>query len=321
MPSLATNLAGIPLHSPVLLAAGTAGTLNELADVLDLSRVGAVVTKSITAQPRDGNATWRILPTDAGMLNAIGLANVGIDAFIRDYAPHIPQVPTTVIVSVAGYSIDDYCTVAAALEPLPSVPALELNVSCPNVHGGCEFSADPEQLSALIRAVRPLLKTKRLLVKLSPIASGRPTMADIARAAIEPGGEPQGPNSRPGADALCISNTIPAMAIDVETRAPRLANTTGGLSGPALHPVALKLVHDVYRAVARQTNTALIGIGGVSRWEHAAEFILAGATAVEVGTALFADPRAPLKITKGLTAWVDRQKAAGIAELIGTLRL
>ncbi len=305
----------------MLLAAGTAGTLNELSDVLDLSRVGGLVTKSITAKPREGNPTWRILPTDAGMLNAIGLANVGIEAFVRDYAPLIPQVPTNVIVSVAADCIEDYARVCAALEPIPSIPAVELNVSCPNVHGGCEFSADPEALSQLIREVRAILRTKRLLVKLSPIASGRPTMADIARAAIEPGGEPGGPNQRPGADALCISNTIPAMAIDVEARTPRLANVTGGLSGPALHPVALKLVHDVYRAIAKQTQTALVGVGGVSRWEHAAEFILAGAAAVEVGTALFADPRTPLRIAKGLTAWVQRQKAAGIAELIGTLRI
>jgi dihydroorotate dehydrogenase (NAD+) catalytic subunit len=305
-----------------MLAAGTAGTLSELADVLDLARVGAVVTKSITAQPRDGNQTWRILPTDAGMLNAIGLANVGIDAFLRDYAPRVPQVPTTIIASVAGYSVEEYCRVVAALEPIPSIPAIELNVSCPNVHGGCEFSADPEQLSQLIREVRPLLRTKRLFVKLSPIASGRPGMVEIARAAIEPpGSQPHGPNQRPGADALCISNTIPAMAIDVETRRPRLANVTGGLSGPAVHNVAVKLVHDVYRGIAKQTGTALVGIGGVSRWEHAAEFILAGASAVQVGTVLFADPRAPLKIAKGLHKWCARQHAASITDLIGGLRL
>jgi len=319
---LSTIVAGIPLHTPVMLAAGTAGTLSELADVVDLSRVGAVVTKSITAQPRDGNQTWRILPTDAGMLNAIGLANVGIDAFVRDYGPHIPQVPTTVIASVAGYSIEDYCRVVAALEQIPSIPAVELNVSCPNVHGGCEFSADPEQLSQLIREVRPLLKTKRLFVKLSPIASGRPGMVEIARAAIEPpNAQPHGPNQRPGADALCISNTIPAMAIDVETRRPRLANVTGGLSGPAVHNVAVKLVYDVYRGIAKQTGTALVGIGGVSRWEHAAEFILAGASAVQVGTALFADPRTPVKIAKGLDGWCARQHAASITDLVGGIRL
>jgi dihydroorotate dehydrogenase (NAD+) catalytic subunit len=305
-----------------MLAAGTAGTLAELSDVLDLSRVGAVVTKSITAHPRDGNQTWRILPTDAGMLNAIGLANVGIDAFVRDYAPKVPQVPTTVIASVAGYSIDDYARVAAALEPVPSIPALELNVSCPNVHGGCEFSADPEMLAQLIREVRPLLRTKRMFVKLSPLASGRPGMVEVARAAIEPpGSSPQGPNQRPGADALCISNTIPAMAIDVETRTPRLANVTGGLSGPAVHAVAVKLVHDVYRGVAKQTGTALVGIGGVSRWEHAAEFILAGASAVQIGTALFADPRTPLGVARGLEKWCARQHTASITELIGGLRV
>lgn len=324
-----TSLAGLSLRNPVILAAGTAGYLDEMADVLDLSRVGAVVTKSITAQPREGNPTWRIIESRAGggMLNAIGLANVGVDHFVEHFAPRIGQVPATVIGSIAGFSIDDYVRVAAAMNEIEAMPAVELNVSCPNVRGGVEFGLDPAALRELVREVRRVLTRKRLFVKLSPIAVGEPPMAEIARAAIEPGGTTAvdgagavfGPNSRPGADGLCISNTVPAMAIDVETRKPRLANTTGGLSGPAIHPIAVKLVYEVYRKVAKQTSTPIVGLGGVLRWEDAAEFILAGASAVEMGTALFVDPKSPGHVASGLEKWARRQGAANIADLVGRL--
>jgi len=318
---LRTDVAGLTLRNPVILAAGTAGTLDEMADVLDLSHVGALVTKSITRSARDGNETWRIVPVEAGMLNAIGLANVGIDAFILDYAPRAAGVPTTVIGSIAGFSIDDYVRVAEAMDAVEAIGAVELNVSCPNVHNGCEFGTDPAMLSELVREVRRVLQRTRMFVKLSPIAVGQPGIIAVARAAVEPGGLPTGPNQRPGADAICLTNTIPAMAIDVETRTPLLANKTGGFSGPGLHPVAVKLVHDVYRGLAKTTQTPLIGIGGVLRWEHAAEFILAGASAVEVGTVLFADPRSPLAIAKGLAKWVARQGHANIAELVGAVKV
>ncbi|GJQ29861.1 MAG: dihydroorotate dehydrogenase [Phycisphaerae bacterium] len=293
-----------------------------MSDALDLSRVGGLVTKSITRQPRDGNAVWRVLPAECGMLNAIGLANVGIDAFLREYAPRVSAVPTTIIGSVAGFSIDDYVAVAAAMDGVEAIRAVELNVSCPNVHGGLEFGSSPALLSDLVRECRRVLTRTRLFVKLSPIAAGPVKLAEFARAAVEPGNSPPaGPNHRPGADALCISNTMPAMAIDVETRTPRLANVTGGLSGSALHPVALKLVHDVYRAFARDSGTPLVGIGGVLRWEHAAEFILAGASAVQIGTGLFADPRCPLTVAKGLEKWAARQGVGSIAELVGCLKV
>lgn len=283
-----------------------------MADVLDLSRVGAVVTKSITRMPREGNQTWRILECRAGMLNAIGLANMGLDGFMRDLAPRVAALPTAVIGSIAGFSIEDYATVAAAFNTIDAMAAVELNVSCPNVHGGTEFGADPGALRELIRAVRETQDHKPLLVKLSPIAIGTPghTMVDIARAAVES-----------GAQALCLANTTPAMAIDVRTRRPRLANVTGGLSGPAVHPIAVKLVHDVYRAVAKPAGIPIIGIGGVLVWEDAAEFILAGASAVEMGTALFADPRAPLRVAKGLARWVRGQGRAGIQDLVGRVEL
>ncbi len=318
--NLTTYLAGLELANPVMLAAGTAGTLDEMSDVIDLARVGAVVTKSITPLARDGNQPWRVVPLEAGMLNAVGLANPGVDAFVRDYAPRIAGLPTRVIGSIAGFSVDDYVQVAAAMNVIDAIPAVELNVSCPNVHKGCEFAADPELLTELIREVRAVLTHTRLFVKLSPIPTGKVSMTDIARAAVDiPGSNPTGPGERPGADALCIANTTPAMAIDVRTRRPKLGRITGGLSGSAVHPMAVKLVYDVYRNFAKASETPIIGIGGVLRWEHAAEFILAGATAVEVGTGLFVDPRCPITIVKGLEAWVRQQGRGSIAELIGAV--
>ena len=292
----------------MILAAGTCGYLDEMADVLDLSRVGGVVTKSITRLAREGNATWRILECRAGMLNAIGLANMGVEAFMRDVSPRVGAVPCAVIGSIAGFSVEDYVEVARAFDTVGAMAAVELNVSCPNVHGGTEFGADPAALRELIAAVRGVLTKKPLWVKLSPIAIGTPghTMVDVARAAIES-----------GAAALCLANTTPAMAIDVRTRKPRLANVTGGLSGPAVHPMAVKLVHDVYRKVAREAGVPIVGIGGVLSWEDAAEFVLAGASAVEMGTGLFVDPRLPLKVVKGLSKWVGEQGKRGIGELVG----
>jgi dihydroorotate dehydrogenase (NAD+) catalytic subunit len=305
-----------------MLAAGTAGTLDEMADVLDLSRLGAIVTKSITVRPRDGNNTWRIVPSKAGMLNAIGLANIGLDHFLAQIAPRIHNVPTTVIGSIAGFSIDDYVRVAAAMDDVESIRAVELNVSCPNVHGGAEFGSDPRLLRELIAAVRPVLKNSRLFVKLSPIAVGPPgnAMVDVARAAIEGNNIPAGPNQRPGADALSLCNTVPAMAIDVRTRRPVLANITGGLSGPAVHPIVVRLIHLVYQQIAKPAGIPIIGIGGVLRWDDAAEFILAGASAVQLGTATFANPKAPLQVTKGLEKWVKSQQTP-LANLIGAIKL
>lgn len=318
---LGVNLAGVALRNPVILAAGTCGYLDEMNDAIDLARVGAVVTKSITRLPRDGNATWRIIETRSGMMNAIGLANVGVEAFSREIAPRVASVPTTVIGSIAGFSIDDYVAVAAAMDDCDAIQAVEINVSCPNVHGGTEFGADPRSLSELVRALRPVLSRARLFVKLSPIANGPLPIKDVARSAIEAGAQPAGPNSRPGADAICLANTMPAMAIDVHSRRPRLANITGGLSGPAIHPIAVKLVHDCYRAIAKDTSTPIIGIGGVLSWEDAAEFILAGASAVEMGTSLFVDPRSPLRVIAGLEKWARAQGAPRISDLVGGVKL
>lgn len=305
--SLSTQLCGQTLRAPVLLAAGTAGTLDETAGVVDLSRIGGVVTKSITRQPRGGNPEPRITWTRAGMLNAIGLANPGVDVFAESIAPRASGMPCVVIGSIAGFSIEDYVAVAGAMEEAPGIPIAELNVSCPNVHGGVEFGADPGALAELVRAVRPVLAGTRLLVKLSPITVGTPhTPTDLARVAVEA-----------GADGLTLCNTIPSMGIDVRTRRPLLANITGGLSGPAVHPVVVKIVHDVYRRFARDAGVPIIAAGGVTRWEDAAEFILAGATAVQVGAGTFIDPRVPARLLKGLDRWVRAQGERRIAELIG----
>lgn len=315
---LAVNVAGLELSSPVMLAAGTAGYLDELGEVLDLSQVGAVVTKSITPEAREGNAPWRILDSRVGMLNAIGLANVGLEHFLEHMAPRIGEVPTKVVGSIAGFCVEDYVRVAGAFDEIEGMEAVELNVSCPNVRGGAEFGSDPGALRELIGAVRPVLSRTRLFVKLSPIPFEPPGMVSIARAAIDPGGGVRGgPNGASGADALVMCNTMPAMEIDVGRRRPRLANVTGGLSGPAVHPVVVRLVHQVYRSLAREAGIPIIGAGGVFTWGDAAQMVLAGASAVEMGTALFARPRAAVKVGKGLARWVHREGAGSLSELVG----
>ncbi|MFO0861349.1 MAG: hypothetical protein U0570_12405 [Phycisphaerales bacterium] len=363
---LQIRLAGLALDSPVVLAAGTCGYVDELADVADLSPsggIGAIVTKSITREPREGNATWRIIEHRAGMMNAIGLANVGLERFKSEIVPRIerfagistggkPSLPPTpslgegaserpppapslgegvsgrpvIIGSISGFSVDDYVAVAAAMDDVDAIPAVELNVSCPNVKHGTEFGSEPALLRELISAVRPVLTRTRLFVKISPTVMGyrgdrESGVVAICKAAIESGAPPAGPNQRPGADALVIANTVPAMAIDVRTREPRLSHVTGGLSGPAIHPIAVKLVHDAYRGVCKASSTPIVGLGGVMNWEDAAEFVLAGATAVGLGTALFVDPRAAKKIARGLARWTADQKAPNIGALVGSVKL
>lgn len=309
--SLRTTLCGVGLRTPVLLAAGTAGTLDEALGAVDLRRVGAVVTKSITRLARRGNPEPRITWTRAGMLNAIGLANPGVDEFARSIAPRAASMPCPVIGSIAGFTVEDYTVVAAAMDAAPHLPIVELNVSCPNVHGGVEFGADPGALRELVSAVRPILANTRLLVKLSPITVGTPHgPAALARVAVEA-----------GADGLTLCNTIPAMGVDVRTRRPLLANVTGGLSGPAVHPVVVKIVHEVYRAFARDAGVPIVAAGGVTRWEDAAEFILAGATAVQVGAGSFVSPRLPVRVGVGMARWVRQQGARSVSELVGQVVL
>lgn len=292
-----------------MLAGGTAGLLDETAGVLRLDEIGAIVTKSITRLPRQGNPEPRITWTRAGMLNAIGLANPGVEVFEAEIVPRAASVPCAVIGSVAGFSIEDYLAVAAAMERAPAIPMVEINVSCPNVHGGVEFGADPGALQELLSALRPVLGTTRMLVKLSPVTVGTPhSPADLARVAVAA-----------GADGLTLCNTIPAMGIDVHTRKPLLANITGGLSGPAVHAVVVKIVHDVYRKFARDAGVPIVAAGGVTRWQDAAEFILAGAACVQIGAGSFVDPKCASKVIKGLERWADGQGVNAIRSLIGEI--
>lgn len=303
--ALEISLAGVRLRNPLVLAAGTAGEIDEIADVLPLDSIGAVTTKSITREPRLGNAPWRLIETRVGMLNAIGLANPGIEAFLRHRLPRAAAMPCPVFASAAGHSIDDYVAVAGAFDARPEPALIELNVSCPNTATGLQFGDDPRLLSELLRAVRPAVMRKRLFVKLSP---GAGDLVRLAQVAVEG-----------GADGLTLCNTFPALAIDPVTRRTRLARGGGGLSGPAIHAIAVRVVHDVHRLVTRGAAIPIIGLGGVMHWEDAAEFILAGATAVGIGTALFIDPRRPLAIARGLARWVQQQRVGSITELVGAM--
>ena len=310
-PSLATDLAGMKLANPMMTASGTCGYGCEYADFADLSRLGAFVTKSITAEPRKGNDTTRIVETRAGMLNAIGLANVGLEAFLAQKLPELVKLRDTgprIIVNVAGHSVDDYVACAGTIAAEAAVDAIELNVSCPNVADGLTFGTDPVLLRELIREVRPAMrKSCRLIVKLSPNVGDITT---TARAAV------QG-----GADILSMINTYTGMAIDINTRKPRLANGTGGLSGPAIRPLAVHLISCVYRYVARDAGVPIIGMGGIQYWQDAVEFLLAGASGLAVGTALFVDPATPLNIMQGLKAYLSDQGCSSITDIVGALQM
>lgn len=301
---MSVTIAGRTLRNPLVTAAGTAGYVRDFARVTDPRWLGAITTKSITPETREGNRPWRIIDARAGMLNAIGLANVGLERFL---AEKLAEVDCRVIGSVAGHAVDDYVSVAAAFDAESRIDLVELNLSCPNTDTGRAFGASAEAMRELLGAVRPALATTPMIVKLAPDA---PDVVGLAAAAIEG-----------GADALTLVNTMPAMAIDVETRQPRLSRGSGGLSGPALHPIAVRIVHEVHDAVARDAGVPIIGLGGVMSWREAAEFILAGASATGVGTALFVDPRAPAKVAAGLEKWVRRQGCVAIRELIGQVEL
>jgi dihydroorotate dehydrogenase (NAD+) catalytic subunit len=307
MIDLSVNLAGIKLASPTLTCSGTCGYAMEYADFMDLSTLGAFVTKSITLEERPGNEPTRIVETRAGMLNAIGLANVGLQRFLDEKIPLLRKMPCPVIVNVAGHSYDDYIATCDAVDKLDCCVGIELNVSCPNVKDGLTFGTNPARLRDITQQVKAVCKSKPLIVKLSP------NVEDItvtARAAIEG-----------GASALAITNTFTAMAIDIWKKKPRLANVTGGLSGPAIKPIALHLVSRVYRAIAKSTGTPIVGMGGVQTWQDAAEFFLAGASAVAIGTALFVDPRTPTKINQGLADYLSKQGIEKLSDLTGTLQL
>ena len=298
---LATDLAGVALRNPVLLASGTCGYGTELSPFLDLRELGGFVAKSLTLEPRAGNPPPRITEAPAGMLNAISLENVGVDAFLEEKLPAIPAgVP--VIASVFETEIERYGEVCKRLDGAPGVVALEINASCPHVKsGGIEFGQDPRVLAELVRACRRAVADATLLVKLSPNVTSIAEMARVAE------GE--------GADGLSLINAMQGLVVDVETRRPALRNGLGGLSGPAIRPIALRMVWQASQAV----GIPICGIGGISSGEDAAAFLLCGASAVQVGTATYANPLAALEIRDGLEAYLERQGLPGVGALIGAL--
>jgi dihydroorotate dehydrogenase (NAD+) catalytic subunit len=296
------NLGGLELRNPVLTASGTFGYGSELAPFLDLNRLGGIVTKSLTLEPRWGNPPPRIAETPAGMLNAIGLENVGVDAFIADKLPLLPD-GLPVVASVFETEIGRYAEVCKRLTGVPKVAALEINASCPHVKsGGIEFGQDPGLLAQLVRSVRRATALP-VLIKLSP------NVTDVAHMARVCEGE--------GANALSLINTLQALDVDIETRRPVLHNVLGGLSGPAIRPVALRMVWQASRAV----RIPVCGIGGIMNAEDATKFFLCGATAIQVGTANYLNPRAAVEILEGLVAYALRHGFRRVADLTGALEL
>jgi dihydroorotate dehydrogenase (NAD+) catalytic subunit len=303
---LSIDLAGIALANPLMTASGTSGYGEEYDHLVDLRQLGAFVTKSVTVEPRKGNPPERTVETAAGMLNAIGLANVGLERFCVEKVPYLRDLDIPVVVNVAGHRVEEYVTVCRRLDEIECLTALELNVSCPNVADGLEFGTDPARLEQLVQTVRREVRRAKLVVKLSPNVTDITT---TARAAVNG-----------GADILSLINTLQGMAISIHTWKPILANRRGGLSGPAIKPVALHMVEKVYHAVARDASVPIIGMGGVTNWQDVVEFHLAGATAVAVGTALFVDPRIPVRICDGLRAYLASRGLSSVRQLIGQLR-
>ncbi len=304
---LSVDLAGLRLSNPLLTASGTCGYALEYGPYTDLSRLGALITKSITPLERKGNPPERIVETAAGMLNAIGLANVGLERFVTEKIPQLPRVRAPILVNVAGHSIADYVTVCRRLDPFEEISGFELNVSCPNVADGLQFGTQPERLRALVDAVRQELRHSILIVKLTPNVTD---IAALAEAAIDG-----------GAQVLSMVNTYQGMAIHTETWRPLLANNSGGLSGPCIKPLAVYQVHQVYQQVAARRGIPIIGMGGIRTWQDAVEFSLAGATAVALGTVLFRDPDAPVKISGALREYLARHGLQSYRALVGRVRL
>lgn len=303
---ISVDFAGIKLANPVFTASGTCGYADELSDFMDVKSLGGFITKSITLKPRKGHLTPRIVETDSGMLNAIGLANIGLDKFIEEKVPIIREMSIPVFVNVAGETIEEYVAVAERLASEKTIAGFELNISCPNVaKGGIYFGTDPALVTEITSAVKKVVGEKVLMVKLPPAVTD---ISVIAQAAVEA-----------GADAISLINTFTAMVIDIETRKPVLANRTGGLSGPAIKPIAVYLVNKVYREVAKDRGIPILGMGGIRTASDAIEFIIAGASAVAIGTASFVEPACAVRIIEGIKKYCVSHKITQIKELVGTL--
>ena len=304
MPVLTTTLCGIELRTPVIAASGTFGYGLEFARQTDLEQLGAIVVKGLSREPIRGNPSPRVTETASGMLNAIGLQNVGVRAFVRDKLPELQGLAVPVLANVFGTCVEDYVEVVKVLEDADGLAAYELNVSCPNTqHGGVEFGTDASILCGTVAAVRAVAARRPLLVKLSPNVTD---IVEIARAAVEG-----------GADGLSLINTIRGLAVDASARKPVLSTGYGGLSGPAIKPVALYMVHRVAQAV----DVPIVGVGGVATAEDVAEFLLCGATAVQVGTANFWDPNRAAALPAELSAFLERQGVRQASDLCGQLEM
>ena len=300
-PNLTVDIGGLKLENPVMTASGTFGYAREYDHYLDLNRLGGIIVKGLSLEPSRGNPPPRIVETDCGMLNAIGLENVGLDAFIEDKLPFLKTLAPPTFANIYGRTVDEYARLAERMDALDGVAGIELNISCPNVkEGGVAFGSDPKLAGEVVRAVRARTG-KHLMVKLSPNVTDIALMAKVAEAA--------------GADSLSAINTITGMAVDLATRRSKLANVTGGLSGPAIKPVALRMVWQVAQAV----KIPVVGVGGIMSAVDALEFLLVGATAVQVGTANFVNPHGTMEIIDGMQTWLCESGIDDVNQLIGTL--
>ena len=301
MAQLNVNIGRLALKNPVMTASGTFGYGTEFADFIDLDRLGGIIVKGTTLLPREGNDYPRMAETASGMLNCVGLQNKGVDYFCEQIYPEIKDYGTNMIVNVSGSTVEDYALCAERIAALPNSPAIELNISCPNVkNGGMAFGVTCAGAASVVKAVRKVYP-KTLIVKLSPNVTD---IAEIARAV-----------EAEGADSVSLINTLMGMSIDIERRRSRLSIGTGGLSGPAVKPVALRMVWQVARAV----NIPVVGLGGIMNATDAIEFLMAGATAIEIGTANFIDPTVTVKVVEGIGEWLDRHGIADVNEIIGAL--
>lgn len=298
---LEVDVGGIRLKNPVMTSSGTFGYGEEYKDLIDLNRLGAIVVKGLSLEPSKGNPPPRIVETACGMLNAIGLENIGIEAFIRDRLPFLKTLSTPTFINVYGKTIEDYAELTRRIDAVEGIGGIEVNISCPNVKaGGCAFGVDPQTVYLMVKTLRSQT-TLPLMVKLTPNVTD---IAAIARSAEDA-----------GADAISLINTITGMAIDIDTRRPKLANITGGLSGPAIKPVALRMVWQV----AQTVKIPVVGMGGIMTARDALEFLIAGATAVQVGTANFVNPRATMDIVDGICVYLAGKKISRLTDIVGTL--
>ncbi|EMI44149.1 MULTISPECIES: dihydroorotate dehydrogenase [Pirellulaceae] len=301
-PTLSTTLGRLTLPNPIMVASGTFGYAREMQEIVDLHRLGGILPKTITAEPRIGNAPWRTVETSAGLLNAIGLDNDGVDAFLEHHLPYLAGLSTPIVVSVAGRTVEDFTNLARRVGECEGVAAIELNLSCPNVSGGIDFGTNAESCQRVVASAREATDVP-ILAKLTPNVT---SIADIARGAAEG-----------GADAVCLTNTVLGIAVDWRKQRPILGNGMGGLSGPAIKPIALRCVHQVRQSV----DIPIIGIGGISNLDDVMQFLVTGASAVQIGTANYYDPTLSMRLIDELPAALAELGATQVSDVVGTLKL